>query len=58
MKAQDFNELIESVREAGQILHGEAKPSREFVFTPEDARAIRRELRPVQKTRPRLPSRS
>ena len=45
MKKQQFDELIESVREAGRILRGEAKPSREFTFTPEGVRAIRAKLR-------------
>ena len=45
MKKQDFDALIESVREAGKILRGEATPSREFVFTPEDVQAIRRKLK-------------
>ena len=48
MKKQQFDELIESVREAGRILRGEAKPSREFTFTPEDVRAIRAKLRKSQ----------
>jgi putative transcriptional regulator len=48
MKKEDFDELIESVREAGRILRGEAKPSREFVFTPEDVQAIRKRLRKSQ----------
>jgi putative transcriptional regulator len=48
MKKQDFDELIESVREAGKILRGEAKPSRQFTFTPEDVRAIRAKLRKSQ----------
>ncbi|HEV7425296.1 MAG TPA: hypothetical protein VGQ46_02935 [Thermoanaerobaculia bacterium] len=30
MKEADFDELIESVREAGRILRGEAEPSREL----------------------------
>jgi hypothetical protein len=34
MNAKDFDELIESVHEGGRILRGEAKPSREFRFTP------------------------
>ena len=33
MKQADFEELIESVREAGRILRDEAKPSREFQFS-------------------------
>jgi len=48
MRQKDFDELIESVREAGKILRGEAKPSREFTFTPEDVQAIRKRLRKSQ----------
>jgi len=48
MKEKDFEELIESVREGGRILRGEAKPSREFVFSPEDVQAIRKKLRKSQ----------
>lgn len=48
MKAKDFDELIHSVREAGQILRGEAKPSREFVFTPADVQSIRKKLKKSQ----------
>lgn len=48
MKKEDFEELLESVREGGRILRGEAKPSREFVFTPEDVQAIRKRLRKSQ----------
>jgi hypothetical protein len=36
MKQADFDELIESVREGGRILRGEAAPSREFSVTAED----------------------
>ena len=45
MKQEAFEELVESVREAGRILRGEAKPSREFTFTPEDVQAIRKKLK-------------
>ncbi len=31
MKAEDFEKLLESVREAKQILRGERKAAREFV---------------------------
>jgi putative transcriptional regulator len=48
MKQQDFDELIESVREGGRILRGEVKPSREFTFTPEDIQAIRKKLKKSQ----------
>lgn len=45
MKKEAFDELIESVHEAGRILRGEQKPSREFKFAPEDVRAIPAKLR-------------
>ncbi|MGZ5443686.1 MAG: helix-turn-helix domain-containing protein [Thermoanaerobaculia bacterium] len=37
-----------SVREGGRILRGEAKPSREFTFKPEDVQAIRKKLKKSQ----------
>jgi len=40
MNSKEFDELIESVREGGRILRGEAKASREFVSTPEDVLEI------------------
>lgn len=48
MKESDFNELLESVRQAGRIMRGEEKPSREFTFTPEDVQAIRKKLNKSQ----------
>lgn len=48
MKKDNFEELIDSVREAGKILRGERKPSREFVFAPEDVQAIRKKLKKSQ----------
>ncbi|HEX7192383.1 MAG TPA: hypothetical protein VF381_12520 [Thermoanaerobaculia bacterium] len=45
MKKSDFDELIGSVREAGKILRGERKPTREFVFAPEDVRTIRKKAK-------------
>ena len=44
MKKALFEELLESVREAGRIRRGEAKPSRVFHFTPTDVKAIRARL--------------
>jgi putative transcriptional regulator len=41
MRKQLFNELVESIREAGQIHRGEIQPSREFVIQSQDVRAIR-----------------
>jgi hypothetical protein len=36
MEQNDFDELIESVREAGRILRDEAEPSRQFSLDDED----------------------
>jgi putative transcriptional regulator len=44
MKKQLFDELVESVKEAGKIHRGEVRPAREFVFEVEDARGIREKL--------------
>ncbi|MEA2326208.1 MAG: hypothetical protein QOE68_1167 [Thermoanaerobaculia bacterium] len=49
MKQVDFDELIESVREAGEILRGEAEPSREFPVTPEDVQSVAGTSAPSQK---------
>ncbi len=44
MKKQDFDELTESIQQAGRIRRGEAKPSRVVEFTPVDVKAIRQRL--------------
>ncbi|MFO0844186.1 MAG: NadS family protein [Gemmataceae bacterium] len=44
MKEEAFHELAESVREAGRIRRGEAKPSRVTEITPVDVKAIRERL--------------
>jgi len=36
-----FNELIDSVQEAGEIYHGKKEALRRFSFTPLDVKAIR-----------------
>ena len=41
MRKQDFNDLVESIRQAGRIRRGEVKASRAFEFAPADIRAIR-----------------
>ena len=41
MKKDMFDELMESVREGGKILRGEAKPSRTFEVREPDVAAIR-----------------
>lgn len=48
MKKENFDELVSSIREAGKILRGEKKPSREFKYTPQDVRKIRARLRKSQ----------
>ena len=44
MKTRDFENLVRSVRQAGRIRRGKAKPSRVFRFRPADIRAIRDSL--------------
>jgi len=41
MRDELFNELVESVREGGAILRGEAEPSRSFVVNAPDIKSIR-----------------
>ena len=44
MRDEDFNDLVESVRQAGKIRLGERKASRVTEFAPVDVRAIRLRL--------------
>jgi putative transcriptional regulator len=44
MRKQDFENLVESIRQAGRIRRGEAKPSRVVEFAPVDVKAVRRRL--------------
>lgn len=44
MKKQDFDNLMESVREAGRIRRREAEPSRITEFAVPNVKAIRRRL--------------
>ena len=43
MKAELFNELLESIKQGGEILRGERQPGREFNFENPDVRAIRKQ---------------
>ena len=44
MRKELFDELVESIKAAGKIHRGEAKPSRRFEFAPADIKAIRKRL--------------
>jgi putative transcriptional regulator len=44
MRKQDFENLVESVRQAGRIRRGEEKPSRVTEVAPIDVKAIRQGL--------------
>jgi putative transcriptional regulator len=44
MKDKDFQKLLESVKQAGEIAKGRRKPSRVAKFTAPDIKAIRRDL--------------
>jgi putative transcriptional regulator len=48
MKKVMFDQLVASVKQAGKIHRGEAKPSRAFIFQPEDIRTIREKLHKSQ----------
>ena len=44
MKHEEFEQLTESIRQAGKIRRGEMKPSREFTYKPADIKSIRLKL--------------
>jgi len=44
MKKKDFDELTQSIKQAGRIRRGEAEPSRVTEFAAVDVKAIRRRL--------------
>ena len=44
MKKAAFDELVKSVRQAGRIRRGEARPSRRSTYRPADVAAIRGRL--------------
>ena len=44
MKETSFQELLTSVRQAGRIRRGRAKPSRVTTFRPADVKAVRAKL--------------
>lgn len=44
MKDNQFQELIESIKHAGEYMHGRRKPSRVFRYSPANVRKIRHQL--------------
>jgi putative transcriptional regulator len=48
MKDAAFKELLKSVRQAGAIRRGRARPSRVTVFKPADVKAVRAKLGQTQ----------
>jgi putative transcriptional regulator len=48
MKKNDFNKLIESIKQAGQIKHGHRTPSRVFQYRVPSIRLIRAKLHVTQ----------
>ena len=44
MRRDEFDQLAESVRQAGKIRRGELKPTRVFKYQPTDIKAIRLKL--------------
>ena len=48
MKNEDFNKLVKSVKQAGEIRRGKMKASRIFEFEPADIKEIRNQLHKSQ----------
>jgi len=44
VKKKDFDKLVASIKQAGQIKRGKSKPSRVFRFKPADIKAIREKI--------------
>jgi putative transcriptional regulator len=44
MKHEAFALLVKSVRQAGRVRRGDAKPSRSIAFAPADVKAVRKKL--------------
>jgi len=49
MNEQDFANLVESVKQAGQIKQGKLAPGRAFEFSPLDIKAIREKFHKSQR---------
>lgn len=48
MKKKDFDNLVESIKQAGKIRRGELKASRTFQFGPADIKGIRLQFKKSQ----------
>jgi len=48
MKEKDFNDVVTSVKQAGSIMRAEAAPSRRYVITDIDVKAIRDKVHATQ----------
>jgi putative transcriptional regulator len=44
MNEQEFSDLVESIKQAGEIKRGQREPGRVFEFTPMDIKKIRQKL--------------
>ena len=49
MNDKDFADLVESIKQAGQIKRGELAPERVFEFSPLDIKAIREQFQKSQR---------
>ena len=48
MKENDFQNLLNSIKQAGKIKKGQLKPGRSFKFSPVDIKSIRNKLHQSQ----------
>jgi putative transcriptional regulator len=48
MEKNKFDQLVESIKQAGKIKRGELKPARKFHFTPADIKEIRSRMNKSQ----------
>ena len=48
MKSEDFDNLVESIKQAGKIRRGEMKAERTFQFSPADIKSIRHRMKKSQ----------
>jgi len=48
LKKEDFDDLVEGIKQIGLIRQGKLKPSRVFEYPPTDVREVRRKLKKSQ----------